>query len=125
VIGRLPKNEGKIDLSLPGRDGDLVRAVTRYRVIKRFAETTLLRVNLETGRLHQIRLHFAKLGYPVVMDDQHGDFNFNKRFRKVYGLKRLFLHAAKLAINWAGKRHIWTAPLAEDLQKTLKLLERI
>ena len=125
VVGRLPKNEGRIDLPLPGRDGDLVRAVTRYRVVKRFADTTLVRVNLETGRLHQIRLHFAKLGYPVVMDDQHGDFNFNKRFRKDYGLKRQFLHAAKLAINCAGKRHIWTAPLAEDLQKTLKLLESI
>ncbi|MBM4298800.1 MAG: RluA family pseudouridine synthase [Deltaproteobacteria bacterium] len=123
VVGRVPNNEGKIDLPLPGRDGDLVRAVTHYRVVKRFAETTLLRVDLETGRLHQIRLHFAKLGYPVVMDQQHGDFNFNKKFRQRYGLKRQFLHAEKLSIVCAGKRHRWTAPLAEDLQKTLKLLE--
>ena len=123
VVGRLPNIEGKIDFPLPGRDGDLVRAMTRYRIVKRFSETTLVRVNLETGRLHQIRLHFAKLGYPVVMDDQHGDFNFNKRFRKKYGLKRQFLHAAKLAVNFNGKRHNWTAPLAEDLAQTLKLIE--
>ena len=122
VVGRVPNMEGKIDFPLPGRDGHLVRALTRYRIVKRFSETTLVRVNIETGRLHQIRLHFAKLGYPVVMDDQHGDFNFNKRFRKDYGLKRQFLHAAKLAVDFNGKRHHWTAPLAEDLAATLKLL---
>jgi 23S rRNA pseudouridine955/2504/2580 synthase len=123
VVGRVPNNEGKIDLPLPGRDGDLVRAVTHYRVVKRFAETTLLRVNLETGRLHQIRLHFAKLGYPVVMDDQHGDFSLNKRFRKEFGLKRQFLHAAKLAIDFDGKHYSWTAPLPKDLAKSLTLIE--
>jgi len=123
VVGRVPNIEGKIDFPLPGRDGHLVRALTRYRIVKRFSETTLVRVNIETGRLHQIRLHFAKLGYPVVLDDQHGDFNFNKRFRKAYGLKRQFLHAAKLAVDFNGKRHHWTAPLAEDLEKTLELIE--
>jgi 23S rRNA pseudouridine955/2504/2580 synthase len=123
VVGRLPKDDGKIDTPLPGRDGALVRAVTHYRVIKRFGETTLVRVHLETGRLHQIRLHFAQLGYPVVMDEQHGDFNFNKKFRKEYGLKRQFLHAESLALNFDGKRQQWRAPLAEELEKTLKLIE--
>jgi 23S rRNA pseudouridine955/2504/2580 synthase len=124
VVGRVPNMEGKIDFPLPGRDGHLVRALTRYRIVKRFSETTLVRVNIETGRLHQIRLHFAKLGYPVVLDDQHGDFKFNKRFRKEYGLQRQFLHAAKLAVDFNGKRHHWTAPLAEDLAKVLRILER-
>jgi 23S rRNA pseudouridine955/2504/2580 synthase len=123
VVGHVPNIEGKIDFPLPGRDGHLVRAVTRYRIVKRFSETTFMRVNIETGRLHQIRLHFAKLGYPVVLDDQHGDFNFNKRFRKEYGLKRQFLHAAKLAIDFNGKRQNWTAPLAEDLARLLKIME--
>jgi 23S rRNA pseudouridine955/2504/2580 synthase len=123
VAGRLPHNEGKIDIPLPGRDGNLVRALTRYRVLKRFSETTLVRVAIETGRLHQIRLHFAKLGYPVVMDDQHGDFTFNKRFRKAYGLRRQFLHAEKLAVDYAGKRLSWRAPLAQDLEKILLLVE--
>jgi 23S rRNA pseudouridine955/2504/2580 synthase len=123
VVGRVPNMEGKIDFPLLGRDGHLVRAVTRYRIVKRFSETTLMRVNIETGRLHQIRLHFAKLGYPVVLDDQHGDFNFNKRFRKAYGLKRQFLHAAKLAVDFNGKRQNWTAPLAEDLERLLKIME--
>src|SRR6266498_2801527 len=77
---------------------------------------------LVAGRLHQIRLHFAKLGYPVVMDDQHGDFGFNKRFRKEYGLKRQFLHAEKLKLNYAGKQREWTAPLAKELDETLRVL---
>jgi len=124
VVGRVPYPDGKIDFSLPGREGDPVRAVTRYRVMKRFPETTLVRVTIETGRLHQIRLHFAKLGYPVVMDDQHGDFGFNKRFRKEYGLKRQFLHAERLQLSYAGKLRQWTAPLPQDLQKTLTTLER-
>ena len=123
VVGRLPTNEGKIEFPLPGRDGNPVRPLTRYRVVKRFSETTLVRVSIETGRLHQIRLHFAKLGYPVVMDEQHGDFNFNKRFLKEYGLKRQFLHAAKLTVDYREKSHSWTAPLAGDLEKTVKLLE--
>ena len=124
VVGRLQMNEGKIDFSLRGRDDKPVRALTRFRVIKRFAEVTLVRVAIETGRLHQIRLHFAKLGYPVVMDDQHGDFGFNKRFRKEFGLKRQFLHAEKLKLNYAGNPREWTAPLAKDLDNTLRVLSR-
>lgn len=124
VVGRLQMNEGKIDFSLRGRDDKPVRALTRFRVIKRFAEVTLVRVAIETGRLHQIRLHFAKLGYPVVMDDQHGDFGFNKRFRKEFGLKRQFLHAEKLKLNYAGKPREWTAPLAKDLDNTLRMLSK-
>ena len=103
LVGRLPNNEGKIDFPLPGRGSNPVRALTRYRVVKKFSEVTLVRAAIETGRLHQIRLHFAKLGYPVVMDDQHGDFGFNKRFRKAYGLKRQFLHAEILKIKTERK----------------------
>lgn len=122
VVGRLPSNEGKIDFPLPGREGNSVRALTRYHVVKRFSETTFVRVTIETGRLHQIRLHFAQLGHPVVMDDQHGDFGFNKKFRKEYGLKRQFLHAEKLKLSFAGKLKEWIAPLSEDLEKTLDFL---
>jgi 23S rRNA pseudouridine955/2504/2580 synthase len=123
IVGRLPWNEGKIDFPLPGREGNPVRALTQYRVLKRFTETTLVRVTIETGRLHQIRLHFAKLGYPVVLDDQHGDFGFNKRFRKKYGLKRQFLHAASLKVKYAGKLREWAAPVPKDLERCLANLE--
>lgn len=123
VAGRVHEQEGKINNSLPGREGKPVHALTRFRIEKRFSEATLLRVWITTGRMHQIRLHFASLGYPVVMDHQHGDFGFNKRFRKLYGLKRQFLHAHRLGLQCGGKSHVWTAPLPSDLQRTLNALK--
>jgi 23S rRNA pseudouridine955/2504/2580 synthase len=123
IAGRLHEFHGTIDSPLPGREGQPVRAVTRYKTELRFPETTLVRVTIETGRMHQIRLHFAQRGYPVVLDDKHGDFQFNRKFRARYGLKRLFLHASRLALGHAGRKHIWTAPLAADLQATLDRLK--
>jgi 23S rRNA pseudouridine955/2504/2580 synthase len=123
VVGRLPQSSGVITFDLAGREGKPVRATTRYRVEKRFADETLVQVQIDTGRMHQIRLHFAQLGYPVVMDSQHGDFSFNKRFRKRTGLKRQFLHAARLAIRFRGKDFSWQAPLPQDLRQTLEILE--
>jgi 23S rRNA pseudouridine955/2504/2580 synthase len=123
VTGRPAQASGTIDIPLPGRDGNPVRALTRYRREASFFDTTLLRVIIETGRMHQIRLHFAKLGYPVVMDRQHGDFGFNKSFRKRTGLKRQFLHAARLALNLKGQSFCWEAPLPKDLRQTLEILE--
>ena len=122
VVGRLAHNQGKIDTPLPGREGKPVRALTRYWVVKRYSDVTLVRVAIETGRLHQIRLHFAQLGHPVVMDDQHGDFAFNKTFRREYRLKRQFLHAEKLRLVLAGKVCQWQAKLPRDLEQTLDLL---
>jgi 23S rRNA pseudouridine955/2504/2580 synthase len=122
VAGRVPKNHRTIDTPLPGRHGQRVRAVTRFTVESRFSETTLLRVSIETGRMHQIRLHFAELGYPVVMDDQHGDFGFNRKFRSRYGLKRQFLHASRLTLEDRSPKRVWTAPLPADLQATLARL---
>ena len=123
VAGKLYPKKGTIEVPLPGRDGKPVSAVTRYRVEKEFSDTTLVRVRLETGRMHQIRLHFAKLGHPVVMDDEHGDFAFNKQFRKNRGLKRQFLHAAMIAFDYRGKKRKWSAALHEDLARTLRSLE--
>lgn len=122
LIGRLQQNEGTIDLSLPGREGKTVRALTRFKVAKRFSETTLVRANIATGRMHQIRLHFARYGHPVVMDDQHGDFSFNKKFRKQYALRRQFLHASTVTLNYGGKQRRWTASLPADLAKTIEML---
>ncbi|MGH7825881.1 MAG: RluA family pseudouridine synthase [Candidatus Binatia bacterium] len=123
VAGRLHDNEGRINMPLPGRQGSEVRASTRFRVVKKFPDVTLLRVWIETGRMHQIRLHFAEFGYPIVMDDQHGDFTFNKIFRKEYGLKRQFLHATRITLHHKGKKRTWAAPLSGDLQHTLQALD--
>ena len=122
LAGRLQQNEGTIELRLPGREGKPVRALTRFRVVKRFSETTLVRAIIATGRMHQIRLHFARYGHPVVLDDQHGDFSFNKKFRQAHGLRRQFLHASMVALEYHGKRGSWVASLPVDLARTLKRL---
>jgi 23S rRNA pseudouridine955/2504/2580 synthase len=122
IVGRPLRSSGTIDFPLTGREGKPVRAITHFRVERRYSRTTLIRVTTETGRMHQIRLHFAKLGYPVVLDNRHGDFNFNKHFRKRFGLKRQFLHAARLSMTYRGKSHTWAAPLPDDLSRTLQAL---
>jgi 23S rRNA pseudouridine955/2504/2580 synthase len=122
VVGRLQENQGVIDFPLPGRQEKAVQARTRFRVLRRFSDTTLVEVSIATGRMHQIRLHFAKYGHPVVMDDQHGDFTFNKRFRKQRRLHRQFLHAAAVTLEYGGKEQTWTAPLPADLAQTLERL---
>lgn len=122
VAGRLAQNAGKIDSPLPGRDGQLVRALTLFQVTERFGDTTLVEARIDTGRMHQIRLHFAKLSHPVVMDERHGDFAFNKKFRKAFALKRQFLHAAKLSLRLRDKKATWSAPLPEDLARVLDAL---
>ena len=122
VAGRLQDDHGRIDSALPGREGVSVRALTRFKVLERFSQTTLVRVNIQTGRMHQIRLHFAELGYPVVLDDQHGNFSFNRQFRKTYGLKRQFLHACRLEIDHGGKKHVWSAEIPKDLRDVIDTL---
>lgn len=122
VVGRLRAPEGRIDLPLPGRGGAPVSALTHYRVEREYAQTSLVRVKTETGRMHQVRLHFAKLGHPIVMDSKYGDFSFNKLFRRSHGLKRQFLHACAIEFQYRGKKRRWNAPLPNDLVQTLSSL---
>jgi 23S rRNA pseudouridine955/2504/2580 synthase len=77
------------------REGGM-EARTRVRVRKRGSEFSLLEVRLLTGRTHQIRVHLAHAGHPVLGDDKYGDFELNRALAK-RGVKRLFLHASRLA----------------------------
>jgi 23S rRNA pseudouridine955/2504/2580 synthase len=122
VVGRVQQNQGVIDFPLPGRQEVAVHARTRFRVLRRFSDTTLVEASITTGRMHQIRLHFAKFGHPVVMDDQHGDFAFNRRFRKQRRLHRQFLHASAVTLEYGGKKQTWISPLPADLANTLERL---
>jgi 23S rRNA pseudouridine955/2504/2580 synthase len=73
-------------------------AVTRVKALKAKDSASLLELRLMTGRTHQIRVHLAHAGHPVLGDDKYGDFELNKAMAKD-GVKRLFLHACKLTLT--------------------------
>ncbi|MCB1801303.1 MAG: 23S rRNA pseudouridine(955/2504/2580) synthase RluC [Gammaproteobacteria bacterium] len=99
-------------------------AATAFKVVQRFADATLVEATLETGRTHQIRVHAAAAGMPILGDPKYGDEEANRRLRDK-GLRRLFLHAASLQFAWPNVRGGLSirAPLPQDLQKVLDRLD--
>lgn len=85
---------------------------TIFEPIRLIEDTTLLHARLITGRTHQIRVHVAHLGYPIIGDDKYGDRAFNKEFARKNKSNRLFLHAEKLAFTLPGQQKLtFTAPV--------------
>jgi len=114
VHGQWPSNRKVIDLPLkrfllsngtqegerrvkvaPKDDPSGLRAITLVKVARLVGAYSLLEVTIKTGRTHQIRVHLASLGYPILGDEKYGDYDQNKALQKV-GLKRMFLHAWQL-----------------------------
>jgi 23S rRNA pseudouridine1911/1915/1917 synthase len=112
-IGRDPKNRQRMAVLRSGRP-----AITRFRVIERFPNATLLELSIETGRTHQIRVHLAFIGHPILGDQLYG------RPRQIdFQLGRQFLHASALAFQLPdGARLKLEAPLPSDLQSVLEQL---
>jgi len=104
-------------------DPDGKTALTRFRVLERFSEVTLVEAELMTGRTHQLRVHLAHLGTPILGDEKYGNSLANRRMKK-QGLKRLFLHARSLSFDWTEDvgRLTVDAPLEPALEQLLKRL---
>ncbi len=126
-LGRDPHQRTKMAVVLKGKP-----AITHYRVAERFRAHTLLQVQLETGRTHQIRVHLSHRGYPLVGDPAYG-----ARLRLppqampelAVGLrqfKRQALHATRLSLNHpkTGALSTWAVPPPDDLTQLLELLRR-
>jgi 23S rRNA pseudouridine1911/1915/1917 synthase len=124
VEGRPPSRSGTIDAPL-GRDRrartrmsidtDKPRvARTHFVLAEALPAAALLRVGLETGRTHQIRVHFQAIGHPVCGDREYGTPG-------LYGLRRQFLHAARLELAqpFTGERLVIESPLPDDLALAL------
>ena len=96
-------------------------AETLFTRLKQFQDATLVHAAPKTGRTHQIRVHAAWLGHPIIADDRYGQEDVNKAFKK-RGYKRLFLHAEQLqfAHPVSGTPLEFIAPLPEDLQVLLQ-----
>ncbi len=98
---------------------------TVFRLIARWTHYSLLEAELKSGRTHQIRVHCAHLGFPIVGDDKYGDFALNKVLPK-QGLKRMFLHAWKIQFPHplSGENMALEAPLPEGLMAFLNTLSQ-
>ena len=91
-------------------------AVTKIKLLDKSREFSLVELRLMTGRTHQIRVHLAHAGHPVLGDDKYGDFELNRALAR-QGVKRLFLHARRLAlVHPASKETLrLEAPLPADM----------
>ncbi len=128
LTGDLPQDEGTVDAPIGRHIRDRKRmslhtvagrpAVTHFDVLCRAPGYTLARVRLETGRTHQIRVHFSALGHPVAGDVQYGPP------QRPDGLERQFLHAARLAFPHPddGREIACASPLPPDLAAFLERL---
>jgi 23S rRNA pseudouridine1911/1915/1917 synthase len=127
VSGVPPARSGTIDAPIGRSRRDRVlmsidsdepkHATTHFELLEPFADAALLRVVLDTGRTHQIRVHMAAIGHPVC-----GDVHYGGPLR--YGLTRQFLHAARLAFAHpvTGAELDLRSPLPDDLQDALRLI---
>lgn len=105
-------------------------AITHYRVIERFAKHTYLRVFLETGRTHQIRVHLAHLGFPIIGDPDYGGVKKVSHVlpeilrNTIENFNHQALHAARLEFCHpiTGKLLSWEAPLPQDFEQLLRFL---
>lgn len=113
-IGRSEKDRKKQAVTAKGKE-----AVTRFTVLERFGDYSLVELQLETGRTHQIRVHMAYIGHPVAGDPLYGP-------RKTLSGHGQFLHAKTLGLThpMTGKEMIFTVEAPEIFQKVLKLLRK-
>lgn len=98
-------------------------SLTRFHIVDVFDEASLAEVTLFTGRTHQIRVHAQHVEHPLAGDEKYGEKGFNQNMRG-FGLKRLFLHAARFEFELDGRSYCFSAPLPPDLAAVLDALPR-
>jgi 23S rRNA pseudouridine1911/1915/1917 synthase len=126
-LGRHSRNRQKMAVVGMGKE-----AITHYRVLKRFRAHTHIRLKLETGRTHQIRVHMSYINYPLVGDQLYGGrFRLPKGvspqlLEKLKGFNRQALHAKRLELFHpvSGELMAWEVDLPDDLQSLLSSLKR-
>lgn len=115
---QLRSGERMVEVSGTGKE-----ATTRFAAKRRFSDSTLVDIELLTGRTHQARVHAAYAGHPIAGDVKYGERGFNRLMRQ-RGLTRLFLHASRLRFKQpgSGRKLTITAPLPAELAQVLETL---
>ena len=114
-IGRSQQDRKKMAVRKDGKE-----AVTHFKVLKRYLHNTLLELKIDTGRTHQIRVHMAQIGHPVV-----GDMVYSKG-KNEFGVEGQMLHAKRLEFMHpiTGKKLIFEAPLPKYFEEILQKLDK-
>ncbi len=114
-IGRSEKDRKKMAVTKKGKE-----AITHFRVLERYDKYTLLQVNIETGRTHQIRVHLSQIGYPIVGDEVYSNG------KNEWNIKGQCLHAKSLEFTHpiTGKKMYLEARLPEYFENMLEDLEK-
>lgn len=115
-IGRSKKDRKKMDVDKNGKE-----AITHFKVLKRYKDCTLLEINIETGRTHQIRVHLSHIGYPIIGDEVYSNGK-NK-----WNIEGQCLHAKSLDFKHpiTGKNMHIEAPIPEYFENIIKELDII
>ena len=96
------------------------QAISLFKPLAAGDTASMLDIRLMTGRTHQIRVHAAHVGHPILGDDKYGDFDLNRALVK-QGVKRLFLHARQLSLSHplSGEPLAFVSPLPPEMQRFL------
>jgi 23S rRNA pseudouridine1911/1915/1917 synthase len=137
VYGHFKEDTGEISLKIGRSESDRKKmstqarrgkeAVTRWKVLRRFGQATLIEAKLGTGRTHQIRVHFASIGHPVLGDGTYGkkvEVEINAK-KKITFLRQM-LHAEMLGFTHpsTGEYLEFSSPVPEDMREKIEELER-
>lgn len=128
-------DEGKIDTALTNDSGKIQKAVTNYRMLRRSeinlsngkfltSRYSLVEVRPESGRMHQIRKHFAHLRHPIIGDRPHGCNKQNKLFKEQYSMMTMLLHAEEISFKHPTNESQVTikAPIKDDFERMAVVL---
>ena len=129
VRGVVKENEATIDMPIGRSNSDRKKmavtkigknAVTHFKVLKRYDKYTLLEINIETGRTHQIRVHLSHIGYPII-----GDYTYSNG-KNEFGVEGQCLHAKQLEFKHpiTGKDMKLEAPLPKYFEELLQIIDK-
>ena len=121
---KLSNQEGQKVIVVDNEKGERISKESKsvFFLKQHFRNFTLLDVKLITGRTHQIRVHLAHLGFPVLGDQRYGDFKVNKELERT-GFRRMFLHACEYGVIHpkSGEKLFISAPLPGELRSFIDL----